>query len=74
METLNIDQYQIRDDIFSTAWNIQKGNETYTIEDVAIAKKLSSRIIAKSLQDTLNKSLFGHDYQWLPDERRVKLD
>lgn len=74
METLNIDQYQIRDDIFSTAWNIQKGNEVYTVEDVAIAKKLSSRIIAKALQDSLNKSLFNHDYQWLPDERRIKLD
>ena len=53
--------------------NAYRKGETYTVEDVAIAKKLANKFFTEYFQDEYNK-LLQNNYPWLPDERKIKLE
>ena len=73
METLKILPNYISDDFARGAYYVQKNNESYAVEDVAIAKKLSAAMIKRWLQGLYERQLLNYDYQWLPDERKVDI-
>lgn len=73
MQTLGITQYQIKDDFSDGARQVQRRDETYIAEDIAIAKKLSSKMVKEWLQNTYQRYLLQYEYEWLPDERKIEL-
>ena len=73
VNSLNIDPYQIRDNFtYGSQYAYRKG-ETYTVEDIAIAKKLAKKFFTEYFQEEYN-SYLQQNYPWLPDERRIKLE
>lgn len=73
MQTLGLTQYQIKEDFSDGVRTIQRKNEVYEAVDVAIAKKLSTKMVKDWLQETYQRYLLQYDYEWLPDERKVEL-
>lgn len=73
METLNINNYQITDNFPRGAVSVQHKGETYTVEDIAIAKQLSAKLIKQWLQNEYQRQLLSYDFEWLPDERKIEL-
>lgn len=73
VSSLNIDGYQIRDNFIYGSQYAYRKEETYTVEDVAIAKKLAKKFFTEYFQDEYNK-LLQNNYPWLPDERKIKLE
>ena len=73
IDTLNISRYDVYDNFVSGCSRIQRTGETYTVEDIAIAKKLSYDFIKRDLQNYLQNYYISRDYEWLPDERTVEL-
>lgn len=74
IDTLGINTYYIGDNFGYNCNYIEKRGESYTAEDVALAKKVSSKLLRDWLQNMFNNSFANNNYQWLPDERRVKLE
>lgn len=74
METLGINQYYINDSFSYGSSHCQKAGETYTAEDVAIAKKLAYMFIKEDIQRYANNNYFNNSFIWLPDERTIKLE
>lgn len=73
VETLGINSYNIYDDFAGGCARAQLKDETYTAEDLAIAKKLSSKLIREWLQHYADAYFFSRDYKWLPDERTIEI-
>lgn len=73
LDTLKIDTYRIYDNFANGCGNAQRSGETYTAEDIAIAKKLAAKFMQEDLQNYLNRYYLSRDYQWLPDEKTVEL-
>ena len=73
VDTLGIDRYSIYDNFVSGCYRAQRNGETYTVEDIAIAKKLAYKFIKQDLQNYLQNYYFSRDYEWLPDERTIEL-
>ena len=73
LDTLKIDNYRIYDNFATGCNHAQRTGETYTPEDIAIAKKLASKFIKEDLQNYLERFYFSRDYEWLPDEKTVDI-
>jgi hypothetical protein len=74
IDTLGMSTYYIGDDFgYSCRW-AEKIGESYTAEDVAMAKKVSSKLVKDWLQQKYNECFANQMYKWVPDERRVRLE
>lgn len=81
IETLNIDKnriancsgYYSNNDFNYNCGKVIIPGETYTVEDIALSKKISRILIKEWLQKQYNRIL-DNNYSWLPDERRVSVD
>lgn len=73
IDTLQIGRYDIYDNFVSGCNRIARPGETYSAEDIAIAKKLAYKFIKEDVQKYVNNYYFSRDYQWLPDEKTVDL-
>lgn len=74
IDTLGINTYYIGDDFGYNCNYIEKKGESYTVEDVALAKRISSKLIREWLQGKFNAMFSNHNYQWIPDEKRVRIE
>lgn len=73
IETLGINNWDIYDNFAGGAYRCERDGESYTIEDLAIAKRLASKFIREDLQQYLQNYYTSRNYTWLPDERTVEL-
>lgn len=73
IDTLEISRYDVYDNFVSGCNRIARTGETYSAEDIAIAKKLAYKFIKEDVQKYVNNYYFSRDYQWLPDEKTVDL-
>ena len=74
METLNINRYYINDNFSSGAIYAQRSGETYTVEDIALAKQISKKLIKDWLQWEYKRYFLDKEFEWLPDERKVIIE
>ena len=74
IDTLGINRYNIQDSFSYSSSYCQKPGETYTTEDVAIAKRLAYKFIKEDLEKYAYNNYFSNSFIWLPDERTVKLE
>lgn len=74
IDTLGMNTYYIGDDFGYNCTYIERAGETYTAEDVALAKKVSTKLIRDWLQNKFNSTFSNHNYKWVPDERKVRLE
>lgn len=74
VDTLNLNTYYITEGFGYNCSYIERSNETYSVEDVALAKKVSSKLIREWLQKTFSNAFANNRYKWLPDERKVTLE
>lgn len=72
-ETLDIGTYDVYDSFSSGSYRCERSGESYTIEDIAIAKKLAIKLIREDLQNYFDTYYKNRDFQWLPDEKTVEL-
>lgn len=73
LDTLNISSYDVYDNFVSGCYRCQRSDETYTLEDIAIAKNLAAKFIKEDLQRYVNNYYVDRNYIWMPDERTVEL-
>lgn len=73
IETLGINNWDIYDNFAGGSYRCEREGESYTIEDLAIAKRLASKFIREDLQQYLQNYYTSRNYTWLPDERTVEL-
>lgn len=73
IDTLGLNNYNIYDDFAAGSARAQQANETYTVEDIAIAKRIASKLMKDWMQNYLDTYFFSRNYKWLPDERTVDL-
>lgn len=73
VDTLGITRYDVYDNFVSGCNRIQRTGENYTVEDIAIAKKLAYRFIRNDIQRYAQQYYFSREYEWLPDEKTVEL-
>ena len=73
VDTLSINNWDIYDEFASGSFRCQRDGESYTIEDIAIAKQLAKKLIIEDLQKRFQTYFLDRNYQWLPDERTVDL-
>ena len=72
VETLDINHYRISDNFSSGVYCVDDGKSDYTVEDIAIAKKLANKFITEEFQRQYNVYI-QQGYKWLPDEHKIKL-
>ena len=73
METLDLDKYDIKDNFSYGCSRAYVEGETYTVEDIALSKKLAKKLIVESFQKTYKEYFLDHNYPWLPNERKISL-
>lgn len=73
IETLGINNWDIYDNFASGSYRCERDGEAYTVEDIAIAKRLAFKLIKDDLQNYLYNYYTSRNYKWLPDERTVEL-
>ena len=76
IETLNLDRYQIRDSFANGAYYVcydEPKDITYEAEDIAIAKRLSTKLLTEYFQHVYKTQFIDREYKWLPDERKINL-
>lgn len=72
VETLDINHYRISDSFSAGVYYVDDGKTDYTVEDIAISKKLATKLLTEEFQRQYN-SYIQQDYKWIPDERKIKL-
>lgn len=72
VETLDINHYRISDSFSSGVYYVDDGKTDYTVEDIAIAKKLANKFLTEEFQRQYNNYI-QQGYKWLPDEHKIKL-
>ena len=73
IESLGINRYNIADDFYSGSRYACKNGESYTVEDIALAKRLGTKMLNEYFQNLYKSYFLDYNYQWLPDERKVRL-
>lgn len=75
METLNLARYHIRDTFVDGASYVcyDDKNVTYEAEDIAIAKRLSNKLLTEFFNNYYKNQFLSREYKWLPDERKINL-
>lgn len=74
MSTLGITNYNVYDNFSYGSSKCERKGETYTVEDIAIAKKLAHKLIEDDIRQYAYDHYFYNPYVWLPDERTIKLE
>jgi hypothetical protein len=66
METLNLDRYCIRDNFANGAYYVcydEPKDITYEAEDIAIAKRLSSKLLTEYFQNCYKTQFLDREYK-----------
>lgn len=72
--TLCIERWQVYDCFSNASGIVQEPKASYTVEDIAMAKKIAKTLITEDLQRYANMYYFTKNADWVPNERRVNLE
>ena len=73
LETLDLNQYSISDNLANATRYICRDGESYDIDDVVLAKHISKKLIEEYCQHICQSYFFESNEKWLPDERKITL-
>lgn len=74
METLGLDRYNIQDTFSYGCRYACVDGESYDVEDIALAKQLSVKMLTEYFQNLYKDNFLCNNWQWLPDQKRIKLE
>lgn len=73
LETLDMSNYDITDSLANAVRHIYRDSETYDADDIALAKRISKKLIEEYCTQICKTYFFNEEEPWLPDERTVSL-